>query len=546
MSPKDARALRTEAAQAAAAGTWKRALAAYLELERLEPDDPQWPKRAAEIYRKLDKPRDAVAAYDRAADRYARGGFAVQAIAVGKVILQLDPDHAKTRQRLSAMSEAPPTRGRVTPTQSVYSTLAGPGMAGLPGAPGAMASSADFDFELEPAPPVAMPRTLTPIAPFRLPPGAPLDQVPLGEVMPGARPRQRDDGSSAGIVIIPLDDDVSGVVSTDDPPALTLEDRSVPYDATSDALPALEPDVDVLTEELSLDDLVEMAELPVPRAVTAAARRALSQTPLLSGLPAAALESLIERCDLIALEPREILFREGDAGDALYVLTEGEVAVIAEGPPRIEIARLGAGAFFGEIALLTEQPRSATIEARGASEVLAIDRSAVGRLLGEYPDMLPVILRFVRGRLLERLLRTSPMFAPMPEADRAALAARFDFLEIDPGAVLVAEGSRADALYVLLAGRAEVVRDGKAVAYLRPGDLGGMTPLIDSAPAEATVRATTKCLALQLAAPVFREVIMTHPHVLEFVGDQLDKRRREITAGRSERDSSTDLHLDLL
>jgi CRP-like cAMP-binding protein len=531
MSPKDARALRAEAAEATAAGKWKRALAVYLELERLEPEDPQWPKRAAELYRRLDKLRDAVAAYDRAADRYARGGFAVQAIAVGKVILQIDPDHAKTRQRLAAMSEAPPVqRGRVTPAGALF-----------PGAP----QSSDFDFDLEPAPPVAMPRTLTPIAPFRLPPGAPLDQVPLGEVMPGARPRQRDDGSSAGIVIIPLDDDVSGVASSEDLPALTIEDRSVPYDATVDPPMVLEPDVDVATEELSLDDLVDVAELPVPRAVSVAARRALAETPLLSGLPGGALESLMARSEVIPLTAGQILFREGDRGDALYVLTEGQVAVFAEGPPRIEFARLAAGAFFGEIALLTEQPRSATIAAIGPSEVLEIDRHAVGQLLQEFPDLLPMVLRFVRGRLIDRLLRTSPMFAPMPDTDRATLAARFDFLEIDPGAVLVAEGTRGDGLYVLLAGRAEIVRAGRVVAKLRPGDLAGTTPLIDAEPALATVRATTKCLALQLAAPAFREVIMTHPHVLEFVGDQLDRRRRE-AAGMAERDSATDLHLDLV
>jgi CRP-like cAMP-binding protein len=532
MSPKDARTLRDEAAETTAAGKWKRTLAYYLELERTEPGDPQWPKRAAELYRRLGKQRDAVAAYDRAADRYVSGGFAVQAIAVAKVILQIDPDHAKTRQRLAAMSEAPPPRGRTTP--------ATPAMLGQPASawPG---PAGDFDFDLEqPSSPMIRPS----MAPIMLAHGAALDKVPLGEVMPGARQRTRDDGSSSGIVIIPLDDELSGVHGGI-LPALTLEDRLVPDDALGDAPQILEPDGDVPFEELSVEDLIEMAELPAPRVVSVAARRALAETPLFSELPPRALEALIERSEIIQLGGREILFREGDGGDALYVVTEGEVTVIAEGPPRVEVARLGPGSFFGEISLVTDSPRSATIVARGPTEVMAFDRAAISPLLAEHPEILREVLRFVRDRLIDRLLHTSPMFAPLPDAERANLAARFAFLEIEPGAVLVAQGSRADGLYVLLAGAATVERDGKAMSRLGPGDLAGMTPLVDTAPAQATVRAETKCLALQLAAPAFREIIMTHPHVLEYVSDQLDARRREATE-RGEADSGPDLHLDLL
>ena len=66
-----------------------------------------------------------------------------------------------------------------------------------------------------------------------------------------------------------------------------------------------------------------------------------------------------------------MLFHEGDPGDALYVIVEGEVAVQAEGPPRVEMARLGAGSFIGEVALMTDQPRSATVTAVAGAELLA-------------------------------------------------------------------------------------------------------------------------------------------------------------------------------
>src|SRR3954469_717501 len=102
---KDGRALREEAAAAVAAGKHKRALAAYLELERLESGDAQWAKRAGETYRRLGNSSNAIEAFERSAERYAQNGFLVQAIAVCKVILQIDPNHADTFRRLAEMNE---------------------------------------------------------------------------------------------------------------------------------------------------------------------------------------------------------------------------------------------------------------------------------------------------------------------------------------------------------------------------------------------------------------------------------------------------------
>src|SRR4051794_20361309 len=102
---KDGRALREEAAAAVAAGKHKRALAAYIELERIESGDAQWAKRAGETYRRLGNNANAIEAFERSAERYAQNGFLVQAMAVCKIILQIDPRHAGTLRRLAEMNE---------------------------------------------------------------------------------------------------------------------------------------------------------------------------------------------------------------------------------------------------------------------------------------------------------------------------------------------------------------------------------------------------------------------------------------------------------
>jgi len=190
------------------------------------------------------------------------------------------------------------------------------------------------------------------------------------------------------------------------------------------------------------------------------------------------------------------------------------------------VSRLGPGAFFGEVALVTEQPRSATIEATTTTQLLAIDRDVIGALVADHAEVLPVILRFLRERLVDRLVQTHPLFAPFADADRRDLIARWKFLEIEPGTTITAAGTKAPGLYALLAGQVDVLADGAPVAVLGPGEMFGETSLLTGQPDRVTVRSRAKCLALCLPASDFREVIMTHPQVLSYIGELVEERER--------------------
>jgi CRP-like cAMP-binding protein len=390
--------------------------------------------------------------------------------------------------------------------------------------------------------------------PIRLMPSQAIDQVRLGDVMPGAH-QHREDGSQPGIVVIPLDDAIAEMDAEEDfegpvtdvslarPSAMeiSLDDAIAgsvePLDAdAADAVPVVElgsnpaheidaGDLDEPHEEIDLAD-VEEPELPALRLIGASARRALASTPLFAGMPMETLEALIARLQLVSLAAREIVFREGDLNDALYIISEGEVSIASEGPPRAELTRLGPGAFFGEVSLITEGPSPATAQVVAPSELIKIDRAAMNAVIGDHPDVLRVVLRFVRDRLVDRLVRTSPLFRPFDESERRALTDRFRFLEIDRGATLLTAGERADGLYIVLAGRFELRRDGGTRIALGPGDLIGETSLLTGERVISPVTAATKSLALCLPAAEFRELIMTHPHVLEYVGEQVEARRK--------------------
>jgi CRP-like cAMP-binding protein len=525
---KDGRALREEAAAAVAAGKHKRALAAYLELERIEPGDAQWAKRAGETYRRLGNNSNAIEAFERSAQRYAQNGFLVQAIAVCKVILQIDPNHADTFRRLAEMNEqigAGQTRA-ASMAENNPALHENPSVAAIRHGRIAEASRPPDDVPARPRKdseghrfrqtnPLAVVQGRTKSRPIALSLGAALDSVDLKTEVPESHLR---DSGDPGVHVIPIDEeDFEQDTTNVDRAGLPEFDAHVPHEVIG-------PESSESTE-LDLSDLEEIP-LPQPRAIGTAAARALAATPLFAGMPSDALQALVANLQLVSLDPGELLFREGDPSDALYVIVEGEVSVQAEGPPRVEMSRLGPGTFIGEVALMTDQPRSATVVCLQPAELLRIDRHTLSRVLADHGDVLRAVLRFVRDRLVDRWMRTSPLFRPFNDAERIELAAKFKFLEIDAGAVMLGRGQRPDGLYIVLAGQFLVVRNQAAVAQLGPGDLIGETALLAGGVFNSDVVARGKGLALCLPAEAFREVIMTHPHVLEYVGEQAEHSRR--------------------
>ncbi len=99
--------------------------------------------------------------------------------------------------------------------------------------------------------------------------------------------------------------------------------------------------------------------------------RVLATVPIFAPLPGASLEHLAGRLTPLRLDPGTVVVKEGDAGDRFYIVAEGEVEVTADGGT---VSRLGAGGYFGEIALLRDVPRTATVVAKTQVVLYALDR----------------------------------------------------------------------------------------------------------------------------------------------------------------------------
>ncbi|TNE48713.1 MAG: cyclic nucleotide-binding domain-containing protein [Deltaproteobacteria bacterium] len=258
----------------------------------------------------------------------------------------------------------------------------------------------------------------------------------------------------------------------------------------------------------------------------------IAPIPLFSSLPVPVLQMLLAEASYFELEPGEVIIQQGYLDTSLFVLIEGEIAVFHEGPPRRELARLGEGAFFGEIALISDEPRTATVEATTESTVLEISREMIGRLVQHYPNVLQLLLRFFRERLLQKLIETSNLFAQFSGSERYRLMQRFAFLEAEPNSELIQENMSGEALYILLSGRAsvETSRSGQPqqIATVGPGDVFGEISLLFGQPTTATVRTLKKCWLLRLDRMLFQQQLLEQPKLHAIINQLAMQRTQQL------------------
>ena len=122
----------------------------------------------------------------------------------------------------------------------------------------------------------------------------------------------------------------------------------------------------------------------------------LSQAPLFARCSKKELETVGRTVELREAPEGEVLVRQGESGDAFYVIIDGSAVVRRDGR---DIAELGAVDFFGELALLDPAPRNADVVAAGPVRVAAFDEDAFEGLLRELPSINRKLMAAMSKRL---------------------------------------------------------------------------------------------------------------------------------------------------
>ena len=134
----------------------------------------------------------------------------------------------------------------------------------------------------------------------------------------------------------------------------------------------------------------------------------LSRCDLLRHLPPQEIEAILPYVRTRRLGSGQVLFRAGDPGDALYIVASGKIEILEgngsdEVPSDQSIASLGKGEAFGEMALLSGSPRTATARSAGDVELLEIGRNDFERLVAEDPVLARAVERLSHDRALNNL-----------------------------------------------------------------------------------------------------------------------------------------------
>jgi CRP-like cAMP-binding protein len=292
----------------------------------------------------------------------------------------------------------------------------------------------------------------------------------------------------------------------------------------ADTTPIEVPDVRLPAPPDAVATALARAEHATDKLTAGSFPQALHPIPLLSTMSEAAFRRVLGTLVLRRFPANALVVREGEAGNSFFFVAGGQLSVFAtDGLGRhTELARLGENAVFGEMALLSAQPRSASVACTTEVDLLEVGRQSLAALADELGPVAEALHGFTRERLLGNLMATSALFKPFNRMQQRDLLRRFTSHDVAPGTVVIAEGEEGRGLFVVLSGELDVVRraaDGTSVTLnqLKIGDVFGEMSLLRNARTTAAVTATRASTVLFLAAEYVARMVTGVPEIKSYL-----------------------------
>ena len=202
---------------------------------------------------------------------------------------------------------------------------------------------------------------------------------------------------------------------------------------------------------------------------------------------------------------------QGDPGDFFYVVETGSFDIFIHPSGTIQsgadgmgnkVASIGPGGSFGELALMYNAPRAATVVSKeGKSTLWALDRVTFRRILMDSA--------FQRRRMYEGFLEEVPLLHTLKTYERSKIADALESSRFPSGTYIIKEGDPGDAFFLLESGEAEAYKRGTEAAvkkYAR-GDYFGELALLDDKPRQASVVAKSEVKVARLGRDGFKRLL---------------------------------------
>jgi CRP/FNR family cyclic AMP-dependent transcriptional regulator len=205
--------------------------------------------------------------------------------------------------------------------------------------------------------------------------------------------------------------------------------------------------------------------------------------------------------------------------DKMYILLEGRVALVAKGRT---IGEPRVGEIFGEMAAISDSPRSATAVAQTPCRVISLDDKGFAAALQKKPEFALMMLGTMIVRLRGMIARLSGVPSGTAEKesrvfDKTLLASMVQAMgeqavvRYERGKVIMVAGQTGNLMYVLIEGKVAISIRGAVVERVGPGGVFGEMALIDQSPRAANAAAESDCALLAVNRTVFLSLIKSNP-----------------------------------
>ena len=221
------------------------------------------------------------------------------------------------------------------------------------------------------------------------------------------------------------------------------------------------------------------------------------------------------------LQPGEVLFRQGDDVDGLFVVTHGRLAICLDETGSLVLEEVGPRGVVGEIAVLVGGKRTATARAAERTRVLGLGRAQLESLFRDHPKLSDAVSRAAHHRIRRTKIakHISGMFGAIDQAVLRELEERVTWVQLRGGDELFHQGDPADGAYIVALGRLRVaVTDPsgteRVIDDLGAGEWVGEMALLTRKPRSATVYAVRDSELMWLPQQLFDDLMCRYPTAL--------------------------------
>jgi cAMP-dependent protein kinase regulator len=221
------------------------------------------------------------------------------------------------------------------------------------------------------------------------------------------------------------------------------------------------------------------------------------------------LTVLIKAMHKVELKADQKIINEGDNGDFLFCVDEGELICFKEAKPTEVLKTCVGGDIFGELALLYNCPRAASVSAKVPCVLWKLDRETFNHISSTAAES--------KRKRLTTFLSKVPLLESFSDADLSSLSDVMILTKVESGKDIVSQGDDGDVFYIVEEGSAVAVKDGKEVMSYAPGDYFGELALLSSKAGKraATVKASSDCRLVSIKRVEFKRLLGNLETVLQ-------------------------------